>query len=70
MPEKPQKYNQERLVPQLKGRDKRKTMNFMDPSAGKRLGIFHHPEPGMEVMPPHKPNLAEVLLGDIVITTA
>ena len=47
--------------PKLKGsRGTALPTRFMDPSAGKRLGIFEHPKPGQKVMPLHEPTLAEV----------
>ena len=49
-----------RIAPRLRGRDDSTPVDFMNPEAGKRLGIFDHPPPGTAVMPPHKPSLAEV----------
>ena len=57
----PEKWEKER--PQMKGRDVKTTVKFMDPRAGERLGIFHLPKPGQSVMPTHKPTFAEVSTG-------
>lgn len=59
MPDKPV-TQPNRIAPRLKGRDDSTPVDFMNPEAGKRLGIFDHPQPGTAVMPPHKQSLAEV----------
>ena len=62
MPNKSVAHPIPRISPRLKGRDNRTPVDFMNPEAGKRLGIFDHPRPGTAVMPPHKPSLAEVCI--------
>ena len=57
MPEKPTKG---RKPPRMEGRGSTKWLNFMDPTVGKRLGLFERPSPGAKVMPPAMPSLQEV----------
>ena len=62
MPNKSVAHTVDRMPSRLKGRDNRTPVDFMNPEAGKRLGIFDHPRPGTAIMPPHKPSLAEVCI--------
>ncbi len=55
----PEKY--ERVARQLKDKDRRQKIGFMDPKAeGERLGIFEHVSFEVD-KEPHPPTFAEVL---------